>query len=72
MTEWDTLSEPVQLKLATEAMRQATTNLARYAELLAEEMEGGSIPDWGGKEALRLYASVVRSIHAVDHGVGHA
>ena len=72
MTDWNLLPEPVQLQLAAEAMRQATTNLAQYAETLAEEMEAGGIPDWGGREARRLFANLVRSIHAADHGVGHA
>lgn len=72
MTEWNLLPEPVQLQLATEALRQATTNLANYAETLAAEMEAGGIPDWGGREALRLFANIVRSIHAADHSVGHA
>jgi hypothetical protein len=72
MDEWNVLSEPVQLQLATEAMRQATTSLAGYAETIAAEMETGQIPDWGGHEALRLFARIVRSIHAADCRVGHA
>ena len=72
MTEWNLLSEPAQLRLATEAMRQASTNLAQYAETLADEMAAGSIPDWGGQDALRLFANIVRAIHVTDCGVGHA
>jgi hypothetical protein len=72
MTEWNHLPEPLQLQLATEAMRQATERLAGYAETLAHEMEGGGIPDWGGQEALRLFANVVRAVHTADYGVGHA
>jgi hypothetical protein len=72
MTEWNLLSEPVQLRLATEAMRQATTNLAQYAEVLADEMAAGTVPDWGGQDALRLFANIVRGIHATDYGVGRA
>src|SRR4051812_26617259 len=58
MTDWNLLSEPAQLRLATEAMRQATTNLAQYAEALADEMAAGVIQDWGGQDALRLFANI--------------
>jgi hypothetical protein len=72
MNEWKHLPEPLQLQLATEANRQASERMATYAEMLADEMEAGAIPDWGGHEALRFFASVVRSVHTSDHGVGHA
>ncbi len=64
MTDWQSISEPLQLQLAQEAMRQASANLAAYAEALAEEMEGGFMSDRGGNEALRLFANLVRSVHA--------
>ena len=64
MTDWHSISEPLQLQLAQEAMRQASANLAAYAEALAEEMEGGFMSDRGGNEALRLFANLVRSVHA--------
>ena len=75
MTEWTLLSEPAQIQLATEAMRQASANLASYAEVLAFEMETGEVPDWGGREALRLFANIVRSMHTSDwagQAAGHA
>jgi hypothetical protein len=73
MTDWHSISEPLQLQLAQEAMRQASANLAAYAEALAEEMEGGFMSDRGGNEALRLFASLVRSVHASEPMVaGHA
>ena len=64
MTDWNSISEPIQLQLAQEALRQASTSLAAYAESLAEEMEGGFMSDRGGNEALRLFANLVRMVHA--------
>lgn len=64
MTDWNSISEPLQLQLAQEALRQASSSLAAYAEALAEEMEGGFMSDRGGNEALRLFANLVRSVHA--------
>lgn len=66
MIDWHSLSEPLQLQLAQEALRQASSNLAAYAEALAEEMESGVMSDRGGNEALRLFASLVRSVHAPE------
>ena len=73
MTEWNTLSEPLQLQLAAAALREASENLAAYAEALACEMEAGFMTDRGGQEALRLFANIVRAVHAAEPGgVGHA
>lgn len=73
MTDWHSISEPLQLQLAEEALRQASKNLARYAEALAEEMEAGFMSDRGGNEALRLFASLVRSVHSQEPmTAGHA
>lgn len=63
MIDWHSISEPLQLQLAQEAMRQASSNLAAYADALADEMEGGFMSDRGGNEALRLFANLVRSVH---------
>lgn len=73
MTDWNSLSEPLQLQLAAAALREASENLAAYAEALAEEMEAGFMSDRGGQEALRLFANIVRTVHAADPvGAGHA
>ncbi len=73
MTEWNSLSEPLQLQLAAAALREASENLAAYAEALAAEMEAGFMSDRGGHEALRLFANIVRAVHAAETaGVGHA
>jgi len=61
LTEWNLLSEPLQLFLAREALRRASDAIAGQAEILAEEMETGSLTDQGGPDALRLLAAVVRA-----------
>ena len=52
MEDWNLLSEPAQLSLASAAVRQASESLAEYAESLADEMYLGSVSDRGGPEAL--------------------
>jgi hypothetical protein len=70
---WDMLSEDLQLALTREAMRRAAETLADHAELLAEEIEHGSLSDRGGPDALRLFAAVVRATQQDAFGpVGHA
>jgi hypothetical protein len=53
-------SEEASLLLLCAAPRQAAMSIAERAELLACEMEEGSIADLGGPEALRLLAAVIR------------
>ncbi len=70
---WNTLPEELQLVLSREALRRAAETLAEHAELLAEEMERGTLNDRGGPEALRLFAAVVRATNDDAFGtVGHA
>lgn len=71
--DWDILPEEVQLALAREALRRATETVASQAEILAQEMEAGSISDRGGTEALRLLAAIMRLTGQDSLGaVGHA
>ncbi|MCR0981448.1 hypothetical protein [Roseomonas populi] len=58
---WHDLPDDLQLTLAREALRRAAETLAEHAELLAAEMENGTLLDQGGPEALRLFAAVVRA-----------
>ncbi len=58
--DWNLLSEELQLALSAAALRQAADTFAGQAELLAGEMEAGTLADRGGPEALRLLALVVR------------
>lgn len=72
-TTWHALPDETQLILSREALRRAAETLATHAELLAREMEAGSLLDQGGPEALRLFAAVVRATNAEAFGpVGHA
>ena len=58
---WHSLPDDMQLTLSREALRRAAETLADHAELLATEMEAGTLLDQGGPEALRLFAAVVRA-----------
>ncbi|MBE9604252.1 hypothetical protein IAI18_05200 [Acetobacteraceae bacterium H6797] len=70
---WQILPDDIQLTLSREALRRAAETLAEHAELLAEEIEVGSLSDKGGPEALRLFAAVVRATNSDAFGpVGHA
>jgi hypothetical protein len=70
---WNILPEEMQLVLSREALRRAADTLAEHAELLAEEMERGTLSDRGGPDALRLFAAVVRATQDDAFGaVGHA
>jgi hypothetical protein len=60
ITEWNRLSEKLQLVLSHEALKHAAHIVAWQAEILASEIESGSLADLGGPEALRLLATVVR------------
>ena len=59
-TEWSTLSDEMQLALSREALRHAAETFASQAELLAGEIDEGSLTDRGGADALRLLAILVR------------
>jgi hypothetical protein len=70
---WNILPEEMQLVLSREALRRAAETLAEHAELLASEMESGTLTDRGGPDALRLFAAVVRATNDDAFGpVGHA
>jgi hypothetical protein len=58
--EWNALSDDLQLRVAQAALARAAITLASQAELLADEIENGSIVDRGGAEARRLFANLIR------------
>lgn len=60
LSDWNLLSEELQLVLSREALRRAAEIIADQAKALAREMECGSLTDRGGPDALRLLAAVVR------------
>ncbi len=61
ITDWQLLSEELQLILSREALYTAAMKIAAQAELLAEEIDIGTLKDMGGAEALRLLAGVLRN-----------
>ncbi|MBK1660866.1 hypothetical protein [Paracraurococcus ruber] len=71
--EWTTLTEEQQLALSREALRRAAETLADHAEVLAAEMDMGTLLDRGGPDALRLFAAVVRATNREAFGpIGQA
>ena len=73
LTDWNVLSDDLQLTLSREALRRAALTIMGHAETLAREMEDGGLADRGGPDALRLLAAVVRVTGDEGLGpVGHA
>lgn len=81
ITPWESLDECHQLALARAALERAVGIVAGRAEMLATEMECGTITDQGGAEALRLFAMLTRCANLtadaifsqIAHGqTGHA
>ncbi len=73
VADWNILSDNLQLVLSREALRRAVETIAGQAEILADEMEVGTLADRGGVDALRLLAAVVRVTGQDGLGVaGHA
>ena len=73
VADWNILSDDLQLVLSREALRRAVETIAGQAEILASEMEVGTLADRGGVDALRLLAAVVRVTGQEGLGaVGHA
>ncbi|WP_426958317.1 hypothetical protein [Muricoccus radiodurans] len=70
---WNDLPDELQLTLSREALKRAAQTLADHAELLAGEMEVGTLLDQGGPDALRLFAAVIRATNKDDFDcVGNA
>ena len=74
LSDWNILSEELQLVLSREALKHAAETIAGHAETLAAEMESGRLCDRGGPDALRLLAAVVRVTGQAPFGqaAGHA
>ena len=71
LNSWCALSDDVQLALAQSAMQRAAETIAKQAEILAGVIEAGELSDYGGPDALRLLAAVVRSTRSLPSQVGH-
>jgi hypothetical protein len=61
LRDWNCLSDDTQISLSREALAKAASTIAHQAEILALEMENGHLADYGGPNALRLLAAVVRT-----------
>jgi hypothetical protein len=60
LSDWNHLTDDLQLVVSQEAMYRAALTIAERAELLAAEIEAGRLSDRGGPEALRLLAAIIR------------
>lgn len=60
-SDWNLLSDKLQLDLSREALTRAVATVAAQAELMAQEIERGGLVDRGGPDALRLFAAVIRA-----------
>lgn len=73
LSDWNILSDDLQLLLSRDALCRAAEIIAEQAETLAQEIEFGTISDFGGANALRLLAALVRENEAErGHQFGHA
>jgi hypothetical protein len=66
LSDWNLLSDDVQLALSRQALRRAAELIAGQADTLAEQIDAGIIADRGGPEALRLLASLLRTLDAPE------
>jgi hypothetical protein len=60
LSDWNQLSDDLQLVISRAALDRAAETIAGQAEILAREIEDGALRDRGGPEALRLLARIVR------------
>ncbi len=73
LSDWNLLSDDLQLTLSKAALVRAAETIAGQAELLAREIEDGTLSDRGGPDALRLLARIVRLTGQAEMGAaGHA
>ena len=64
MSEWQQISEELQLRLAQQAMRRAAFIIAEQAELFAAQFEDATLADRGAADALKLFAMLLRETSA--------
>jgi hypothetical protein len=63
-SEWQGISEQLQLALAKEAMRHAAGIIASQAELFAAQFANATLQDRGAVDALKLFALLLRETSA--------
>ena len=72
LADWHLLSDDTQMTLAQAALHRAAETIANQADLLAEEIDRGTLNDPGGASALRILAAMVRSAQESPFAVtGH-
>lgn len=72
-SNWDMLSDELQVALARAALSRAAEELADHADVMAQEMDDGLIADRGGPNALRLFGTILRISGKGDFATaGHA
>ncbi len=59
-TPWQALPDDLQAALAQQALRRAALIIAEQAELFAVQFKGGVLQDRGAKDALQLFAAILR------------
>ena len=64
VTEWQSISDQLQVSLAQAAMRQASTIIADQAELFAVQFTSKTLQDRGAADALKLFAVLLRETSA--------
>ena len=60
LDDWNRMPDALQVVVAGSALQRAAETLAHQAERLAAEMEAGALADFGGADALRLFAAIAR------------
>jgi hypothetical protein len=63
-TEWNGISDELQVALAKQAMRHAAGIIADQADLFAVQFANATLQDRGAVEALKLFAVLLRETSA--------
>jgi hypothetical protein len=63
-TDWQGLSDELQVALAREAMRRAAVIIADQADLFAVQFTTRTLQDRGAADALKLFAALLRETSA--------
>ncbi len=59
-SEWQTLSDELQVQISRQALRQAALIIADQVELFAVQFVSGTLQDRGAADALMLFATLLR------------
>lgn len=59
VTDWNSIAPEIQMALSRQALRYARSLVGAHAEILADRMERGDLPELSGPDALRLMAALL-------------